>query len=207
MIEAVLNVRIPELWVTPLTEKYDAEVTCQIGGHSGKSGWGVVTIRGSNRDLDQMLQEIRIHPSVGGVRIKERQTGMVSFIVDVIRCNACRVLITSKAFMVFPVDIKKGRMKWLFITDDNRTVGKLSKKLEEVGCDVKIDRVTPLSEKGILTDRQQEIVLAAFTAGYFDFPRRVGSEKLAVQLGVSVSTLSEVMRAAQRRIFAEYLKT
>ncbi len=207
MIEAVLNVRIPELWVTPVTEKHDAEVFCQIGGHSDKAGWGMVTIRGDDQELDKMVEEIKVHPSVGGVRIKDRQRGTVSLLVDVIRCRACRVLITSKAFMVYPVGIKKGRMKWLLITDDNRTVGKLSEKLEEIGCDVKIDRITPLSEKGVLTGRQQEIVQAAFAAGYFDFPRRIGSTRLANQLGVSVSTLSEVMRAAQRRIFAEYLQS
>ena len=207
VIEAVLNIRIPELWVTPVTEKYDAEVSCQIGGHSGKAGWGMVTIKGDDEEIDKMVEEIRVHPSVGSVDIKNRQPRLVSFFVNVVQCRACHVLITSKAFMVYPVDIKKGRMKWLLITDDNRTVGKLVENLEEIGCDVKIDRVTPLGEKGVLTDRQEEIIRTAFAVGYFDFPRKIGSEKLADKLGVSVSTLSEVMRAAQRRIFAEYLQT
>ncbi len=79
--------------------------------------------------------------------------------------------------------------------------------LEQVDCDVRLERVTPLSEKGVLTDRQEEIIQVAFASGYFDFPRRIGSQKLATKLGISLSTLSEVMRAAQRRIFSEYLKT
>lgn len=207
MIEAVLNIRIPELWVTPLTEKYDAEVSCQIGGHSTKAGWGMVTIRGEDATIDKMVEEIRGHPSVGKVQVKNRQPGFASLLVDVVQCRACKVLITSKAFMVYPVDLRKGRMKWLLITDTNRTVGKLSEALEKVDCDVQIDRITPLGEKGVLTDRQEEIIQAAFASGYFDFPRKIGSIKLAEKLGVSVSTLSEVMRAAQRRIFAEYLKT
>ncbi len=207
MIEAVLNIRIPELWVTPLTEKYDAEVACQIGGHSTKTGWGMVSIKGEDSTIDKMVEEIRGHPSVGGVQVKDRQPGAVSLLVDVVRCRACKVLITSKAFMVYPVNIKKGRMKWLLITDTNRTVGKLSEALEQVDCDVKIDRITPMGDKGVLTDRQEQIIQAAFASGYFDFPRKIGSKKLAKQLGVSISTLSEVMRAAKRRIFAEYLKT
>lgn len=207
LIEAVLNIRIPELWVTPLTEKYDAEVSCQIGGHSTKTGWGIVTIRGNDSTIDKMVEEIKVHPSVGKVQVKDRKLGVVSLLVDVVRCRACKVLITSKAFMVYPVDIRKGRMKWLLITDTNKTVGKLSEALQQVDCDVKIDRITPLGDKGVLTDRQEEIIQAAFASGYFDFPRKIGSPKLAKQLGVSVSTLSEVMRAAQRRIFAEYLKT
>ena len=207
LIEAVLNIRIPELWVTPLTEKYDAEVSCQIGGHSTKAGWGIVTIKGDDRTIDKMVEEIWGHPSVGKVQVKDRQQGFVSLLVDVVRCRACKVLITSKAFMVYPVEIRKGRMKWLLITDTNKTVGKLSEALEQVDCDVKLERITPLGDKGVLTDRQEEIIQVAFASGYFDFPRKIGSPKLAKQLGVSVSTLSEVMRAAQRRIFAEYLKT
>lgn len=207
MIEALLNIRIPELWVTPITEKYDVEVACQIGGHSGKAGWGMVTVKGDDRIIDSVVEEIRAHPSVGKVEIKDRQQGVASFIVDVIRCRACKILITSKAFMVYPVAISKGRMKWLLITDTNKTVGKLSKALQQVGCDMKLERITQLSVKGVLTDRQEEIIRVAFESGYFDFPRKVGSLKIARQLGVSVSTLSEVMRAAQRRIFAEYLQT
>jgi len=206
LIEAVLNIRIPELWVTPVTEKYDAEVSCQIGGHSTETGWGIVTIKGDDNILDKMVEEIRTHSSVGRVEVKDRQPGMVSLLVDVIRCRACRVLMTSKAFMVFPVDIRKGRMKWLLITDTNKTVGKLLEALEQVDCEVKLERVTILSDKGVLTNRQEEIIQVAFASGYFDFPRKIGSQKLANQLGVSVSTLSEVMRAAQRRIFAEYLQ-
>ncbi len=207
MIEAILNIRIPELWVTPLTEKYDAEVSCQIGGHSSKAGWGIVSIKGEDNTIVKMVEEMRGHPSVGRVQIKDRQPGAVSLLVDVVRCRACKVLITSKAFMVYPVDIRKGRMKWLLITDTNKTVGKLSEALEQVDCDVKIDRITPLGNKGVLTERQEQVIQVAFASGYFDFPRKIGSPKLAKQVGVSVSTLSEMMRAAQRRIFAEYLRT
>lgn len=138
VIEAVLNVRIPELWVTPVTEKHDAEVFCQIGGHSDKAGWGMVTIRGDDQELDKMVEEIKVHPSVGGVRIKDRQRGTVSLLVDVIRCRACRVLITSKAFMVYPVGIKKGRMKWLLITDDNRTVENSRRNLKKSAATSKL---------------------------------------------------------------------
>ncbi len=207
MIEALLNIRIPELWVTPVTEKYNIKLSCQIGGHSGKAGWGIVTIEGENKNLDKILREIRNHPSVGRIKVKTRQENSVSFLVDVVKCKPCEILVKSKAFMVFPVEIENGRMKWLLITDTNKTIGKISDKLEESGCDVKIERVTLLGKKGVLTQRQEEIIRTAFASGYFNYPRRVDSSKLASKLGISVSTLSEVMRAAQRRIFAEYLRS
>ncbi len=207
MIEVLLNVHIPELWITSISEKYDVEISCQVGGQSSKGGWGLATIEGDDGILDGIVEEVRQHPSVGDVKIKVRNKGMVSFLVDVIKCKACDVLIKSKAFMVYPVDIHKGRMRWFLITDNNRTMGKICEGLEEYECDVKIERVVALSEKGILTERQEEIVREAFSYGYFDYPKRINSLKLAKKLGISISTLSEVLRAAQRRIFAKYLRT
>ena len=207
MIEALLNIRIPELWVTPVTENYEVTLSCQIGGQSKKSGWGIVTIKGEDKILDKILEEIKDHRSVGGVEVKTREKGLVSFLVDVVRCKACEMLIKSKAFMVFPVDIKKGRMKWLLITDDNRTIGKIYDELTAEGYDIKIERITAFGGKKILTDRQEEIIRTAFSSGYFEYPKRTGSTKLAGSLGISVSTLSEIMRAAQRRILAEYLRS
>lgn len=207
MIEALLKIRIPELWVTPITEKYDVDVSCQIGGYSTKAGWGSVTMKGDEKILNTAIEEIRQHPSVGGVTVKTRQPGSATFIVDVVKCRACEVLMKAKAFMVFPVGIRKGRMKWLLITDDNPTVGKIVDTLEDCGCEVKIERVTPLGERGILTERQEELVRVALDSGFFDFPRKMGSLELARKLGISVSTLSEIMRATQRRIFSEYFQS
>jgi predicted DNA binding protein len=199
-------VRIPELWVTPVTENYDVELTCEIGGPAAKGGWGLATIAGEDAILDRIVEEIRHHPSVGDIRIDSRQPGSVRLTVSVVRCKACEVLMRSKAFMVFPVDIHKGRMKWLLVTDSNRTVGGISRKLQECRCDVKVERLTALRGTEVLTSRQEEVVRRAFAAGYFDYPRKTGSSKLAAELGISASTLSEVMRAAQRRILAEYLR-
>lgn len=167
-------------------------------------GWGLATIRGDDKILGNILEEIRNHPSVGGIKVQSREPGIASFIVDVVQCRACEALIKSKAFMVFPVHIHRGRMKWLIITDENRTIGKISKELEAYGCDVQVERITALGGKGVLTDRQEQVIQEALTHGYFDYPRRIDSEELAEKLGISVSTLSEVMRAAQRRIFTQY---
>jgi predicted DNA binding protein len=207
LIEALLDIRIPELWVTPVTEKFEVELFCQIGGYSTKAVWGSVTMKGEDEILDLAIKKIRGHPSVGGVTVKTRQLRSVTFIVDVVKCSACEVLMKAKAFMVFPVSIHKGRMKWLLITDDNPTVGKIVDNLEKCGCDVRIERVTHFGGRGILTERQEELIRVALASGFFDFPRKMGTIELARKLGISVSTLSEVLRTTQRRIFSEYLQS
>ena len=112
----------------------------------------------------------------------------------------------SKSFMVFPVKIRNGWMKWLLITN-NRSLGEVMDDLGTIGVKARVDRVTLLGGKGVLTDRQEEVARRALDSGYFEFPRRTDSSGLARELGVSLSTLSEILRAAERRIFAEYFKT
>jgi predicted DNA binding protein len=206
LIEAQLSIRIPELWITPVTENYNIELACQVGGSSGKAGWGFVTIKGEESVLDDVVRKIREHPSVGGVNIQARGNGSRSLVVEVVKCKACEVLMKSRAFMVFPVHAEKGRMRWLIVTDGNRTIGRIIDDLNKYGCDVKIERVTALTEKGILTPRQQEVIRTALSAGFFDYPRKADTVEVAAQLGISVSTLSEVIRAAQRRVFSEYVR-
>ena len=206
MIEALLSLRLPGFWVTPVTESYDVEVSCRIGGRSDEGGWGLVTMRGEREELDDALELIRGHPSVGGVSVKRRGEREISFVLDVVDCPACEALVTSKSFMVFPVEIREGRMKWLMITED-KDLGTVLERLEMLKIDFKVERITKIRGKGVLTERQEDVVKRALKSGFFDFPRRTDSEALARDLGIAVSTLSEILRAAERRIFSEYMRT
>jgi len=81
-------------------------------------------------------------------------------------------------------------MKRLLITDDNPTIGRIVDDLEKCTCNVRIERVTVFGVKGVLTDRQEELVRVALDSGFFDFPRKMGSVELERKLGTSVSALS-----------------
>jgi predicted DNA binding protein len=97
------------------------------------------------------------------------------------------------------------RVRCALITE-NQTIGDVLDGLKELGVEARVDRLTAIGGKGILTDRQEDVIRIALESGYFDFPRRIDSSKLADKLGISVSTLSEILRAAERRIFSEYLR-
>lgn len=53
-----------------------------------------------------------------------------------------------------------------------------------------------------LTDRQQEVLRAAFDAGYYDCPRATPGADIAAELGVSSATFSEHIRAAESNLLA-----
>jgi len=56
-----------------------------------------------------------------------------------------------------------------------------------------------------LTDRQRTVLETAYFAGFFEWPRASSGEELADTLGISAPTLSEHLRAAERKVFAGLL--
>lgn len=51
-----------------------------------------------------------------------------------------------------------------------------------------------------LTNRQQQVLLAAYTNGYFESPRKMSGEEIAAELGISPPTFTEHLRAAERKL-------
>lgn len=63
-------------------------------------------------------------------------------------------------------------------------------------------RKDPLS---VLTDRQREVMVAAYRFGYYDLPKGITSQRLAERVGLSKPTMLEHLRKAERRILAEIM--
>jgi len=57
----------------------------------------------------------------------------------------------------------------------------------------------------VLTDKQKEVMVAAFQNGYYDFPKRISSKELCQKVSISKPTLLQHMRKAEGRIFKEIM--
>ena len=57
----------------------------------------------------------------------------------------------------------------------------------------------------VLTDRQREVLVAAYRHGYYDMPRGIGSQRLAERVGLAKPTMLEHLRKAERRLLAEVM--
>jgi predicted DNA binding protein len=59
---------------------------------------------------------------------------------------------------------------------------------------------------GDLTDRQMQVLSAAYRRGFFDRPRTVTGDELAEQFDISRSTLHQHLRAAERNLMNAVLE-
>jgi len=64
------------------------------------------------------------------------------------------------------------------------------------------ERRSPAGVVAELTDRQREVVAAAYQLGYYDQPRRIDGDGLGDRFGVSRSTVHEHLRTAERKLLA-----
>ena len=64
---------------------------------------------------------------------------------------------------------------------------------------------SPNSLLGGLTEKQGKTIALAYELGYYDVPRRITSEELAVKANLGSSTVVEHLRKAKKRLLAQIL--
>jgi hypothetical protein len=89
-----------------------------------------------------------------------------------------------------------------------RQIQRILEKFEKSGLSIKIvwageASFSPDTLISSLTESQARTLSAAYSNGYFDFPRRIGSAGLAKSLGLSKSTVSEQLRKSEKLIFSQ----
>ena len=88
------------------------------------------------------------------------------------------------------------------VVDDLRDHYTISiERLVQSGCEGKSDDLV-FVDRGQLTDRQMEVLQTAHDMGYFEYSKRSNAGEVASELGISTSTFSEHLSAAQRKLFA-----
>ncbi len=108
-----------------------------------------------------------------------------------------------------PLEFKDGKVKHIFI-GNSKQIKKYLENLEKSPVHYKVvsimdARFPPRSPLARLTEKQREVLLSAYKFGYYDLPRRIGSEELAKKFGLVKSTFVAHRRKAERRLLKEML--
>lgn len=89
---------------------------------------------------------------------------------------------------------------WKLLVRRSEDLRDVLHRLERAGRKPVIKEISDVSQREELTDRQKAILSIAVSMGYFDFPRQVSLTALSKAVGVKPSTLSEILRNAERKV-------
>jgi len=112
-------------------------------------------------------------------------------------------------YLFLPLEIRGEKLTISFL-GNAKQVGEFIKKITALGIKHKVVLLTeanfsPDSPLSKLTEKQREVLIAAFKLGYYDLPRRINSQKLAEKLHIGSSTVGEHLRKAERLLLKHIL--
>lgn len=203
-----LLIKIPDNWMTELIHNR-SDIALRVFGcmpYESTGGRGLVRIV-SEKNLDAILYGLRKRKDV--IRANFSRASGCSVLGEVVieKCAACTALKQSECFMVSSKSSTGGWLEWTVAAEKNSTIYNLVDLLDRNGCDVLLNRISASSCSIGLTQRQEELLQFAYSNGYYEYPRRIRLSELSRIFDISSSTMSEILRAGQRRVFSEYFRT
>lgn len=179
-------------------------VDCKAFNKTGMSL--LLELKGSEQAIRAATVEMRKTEGVRQVVEGERVGETAPLLVILDRPAICRT--SSDAAIVClecPLTSDTQPSSWRFIARKTSDFRQVLARLSKEGIETRIEDVAPLERRATLTGRQKEIMATAVAQGYFEFPRRISLTGLSELVGVKPSTLSEILRSAERRIMANAL--
>jgi len=112
-------------------------------------------------------------------------------------------------YLSVPYEVRDGMLR-ITLLGNTRSIRMFLNSLQKARLHPKIVSLTdanfsPTSPLDNLTEKQKTVLVNAFKHGYYDVPRRIGSEALAEKLSIREPTLVIHRRKAERKLLAHVL--
>ncbi|MFX1519786.1 MAG: helix-turn-helix domain-containing protein, partial [Promethearchaeota archaeon] len=141
-----------------------------------------------------------IDPKMGTIEPLEEENGVITcFIkaqIDGLPTKLIKSINLDEMLITLPLYLSPTKYIVSFLGNSETIISYLN-LLKSLGISYKATIQHPdqfQSDLSCLTKRQKDVVLAARKFGYYEYPRRISSQELAEQLGISKSTMLEHLR-------------
>lgn len=174
----------------------------------------VVDIRHSSRGVTRHLVKIPMEQTVemlkgidmkmrGNIRLGEESIAW--FETD--GCDVCNTIVSKGAFLVTAWSMESNRLIYTFVSPNARIMRDIISTLERLGFELKILGVERYRRRGlVLTEKQEMALRMALEMGFFNYPKKTTISDVSRKLGISSSTLSEIIRRGMRRLLEYYFE-
>lgn len=121
---------------------------------------------------------------------------------------ASNVLATGSYFSL-PLEIKERRLKASFLGTPLQ-IRRLLQLIGKSGIQYRIVAVSdasfsPTSPLGLLTEKQQKVLITAYQMGYYDIPKKTSTDQIAKKLHIKGPTVVRHREKAEKRIMSSLL--
>lgn len=122
-------------------------------------------------------------------------------------CDVCNAILSHGSFLASGRTIQNSIILYSFVAPSFEAYKSIISALESNNFKVKILELGKFKLKGkALTENQERILWLALKTGFFEYPKKINIIKLSRKLGVSPSTLSEIIRRGVRRLLENYFE-
>lgn len=205
MLEATIAVKVPD-FVGDISKKHNAIIKILGCVPFSKSGArSLIEVKAQEERLGMLMDDFKESHGFSHLDIAKTGSDKILASVSTTKCTICSTMAGSGCFLI-SATTKNDLLHWKVLASNNQQIKLLIDKMTQNGLDAQILKINDISSKEELTKRQEHILRIALEKGYFDYPKRTSIRELAKIFGISISTLSEVLRSGQKKVMASYFK-
>jgi len=198
---ARIKIKFPDqLWISEIFKKFQdvrMEILNFLPYDLEKSiGNSIIEIK--HYDLDSIIEEIKIHPSIVEFSLILKEENKININVKTKDPFLLYGVIKCGVLVNFPVKVRDGYAYWQLISK-RKSIDDLLTLFEKKGINFELLRIgnSPYNlddDKYKLSFEESKILDKAIQLGFFEVPRKISLEALANELGKSKSALSVRLR-------------
>jgi len=206
MTQARLVITFPELvWIGDISRQYpDSTFTVLAAVPSDDVGVGLVRITGL--DIEPLLSAIESDDQITELSIIQQTDGEATIQFETTMPLLQFSSQASGLPIEMPVKISDGEAT-VDATGSHERISALGTQLRNFGLEFRVEYIQErLHTSQLLSEKQQELVLAAVEGGYYDTPRSCTLTELAEEVGIAKSTCSETLHRAEETMIKQFVE-
>ncbi len=205
MIEVKLAIENPANWVKDVAQSGRVKIM-RIKQRKGAVE-ELVELSSESLSPRELVSHLRKEAGVISTDMTKVDKNRVVGMVSTHDCPICSTFAGLNSFLISADTRSDGRMEWRLLIGGDTDLKTLCNRLDSRHVRYDILEVSQHSQKREMTARQEEILRVALDLGYFEFPKRIKLEELAMKLGLSAGTLSEILRRGEKHILSKYFES
>jgi predicted DNA binding protein len=164
----------------------------------------LLDIRGTKESVKRTIEGLRRLRGTKNVYAAEASGGKALCVAVLAKPALCAVSHgTNVICLGCPYNSTETHARWDILVRSSADLQNLLRELKNRGVDATIRDVSDARRDDVLTERQREVLGKAIALGFFEFPRRIDLTELSRVVGIKPSTLSQILRSAERKIMAD----